>query len=477
MNIKLKSVFTGVLLFHPLTSLALAIPEGLYTIKNNHSNKLVEVVSGSPDDGANVVSWSQNGFDNQKWQVAYEGSGFYSLRALHSNKAMEVYNFDTTDGGNVVQYDYWGGEPQLWSINQDGNGFSIINKHSGKALDLLGWDTSDGANIGQWSYWGGEAQKWTFESQPIGPSSSADIDPNPTTDNGIESHWSLTGNLVTHDPTFIEKNGTWWLFQTGPGIYGKFSNNGGTHWEPLPAVLPNGLSWWSNYVPNHDGIDVWAPEIREFNGKIYLYYSISTFGSKTSAIGLLSTDDIASGNWLDEGLVVATNSSSDHNAIDPDLVIDEHGDPWLVYGSFFSGIKLVRLDANTMKPTGITHSVASRQNGDNQVIEAPAIVFRDGYYYLFTSVGSCCKGVDSTYTIRYGRSTNITGPYLDKNGVDMMNDGGSILDAGNNVWIGPGGQDLFGTGNIVRHAYDATDNGTPKLLISDLNWQNGWPRY
>lgn len=477
MKIHLKYALSSTLLLPSLTAIAFDIPNGIYTIKNDHSNKLVEVEAGLQDSGANIISWPENGFDNQKWQIEHQGDGYYSIRAIHSGKAMEVFNWDQSDGGNVVQYDYWGGDPQLWSINKDGASYFIINKFSGKALDLLAWDTSDGANIGQWSYWGGAAQKWSFDSQPVGPSSPSDIDPNPTPNNGAAYHWSLTGNLVTHDPTFIEKDGTWWLYQTGPGIYGKYSTNGGTHWEPLPAILPNGLSWWQNYVPNHDGIDVWAPEVREFNGKVYMYYSISTFGSNTSAIGLLSTNDITAGNWVDEGLVVATNSNSDHNAIDPDLVVDEHGDPWLVYGSYFSGIKLVRLDANTMKPTGFTHSIASRQNGDGQVIEAPAIVYRDGYYYLFVSVGSCCRGVDSTYTIRFGRATQITGPYLDQNGVNMMNDGGSILDAGNTVWIGPGGQDLFGTGNIVRHAYDANDNGTPKLLISDLNWQNGWPKY
>jgi len=97
---------------------------------------------------------------------------------------------------------------------------------------------------------------------------------------------------------------------------------------------------------------------------------------------------------------------------------------------------------------------------------------------LFASIDNCCKGVNSTYKIVYGRSTSITGPYVDKNGVNMLNGGGTILDSGNAQWKGPGGEDIVGNNIIARHAYDANDNGAPKLLISDLNWDSsGWPTY
>jgi len=290
---------------------------------------------------------------------------------------------------------------------------------------------------------------------------------------GTTYHWPLTGNLGTHDPTLINENGTWWQFQTGVGIYGKVSRNGGLQWDPLPSVLPNGLSWWRTYVPNQSGNDVWAPDVKVYNGRTYMYYSVSTFGSKVSLIGLISASSIAAGDWRDDGLVIRTTNSNDYNAIDPDLTIDANGAPWLSFGSWNTGIKLTRLGSN-MKPTGTLYSIASRGGG----IEAPAIVQRNGYYYLFVSFGTCCQGVNSTYNIRYGRSTSITGPYTDKAGVNMMNGGGTLLDAGNDRWRGPGGQDIAGTSVIVRHAYDAQDNGNAKLLISNLNWDDqGWPRY
>jgi arabinan endo-1,5-alpha-L-arabinosidase len=105
-------------------------------------------------------------------------------------------------------------------------------------------------------------------------------------------------------------------------------------------------------------------------------------------------------------------------------------------------------------------------------------VFRNGFYYLFVSTGVCCQGVNSTYQIRVGRATSITGPYLDKAGTDLRSGGGTLFDGGNARWIGPGGQDLYGTGVLVRHAYDANDNGNAKLLINTLSWtSDGWPSY
>lgn len=128
-----------------------------------------------------------------------------------------------------------------------------------------------------------------------------------------------------------------------------------------------------------------------------------------------------------------------------------------------------------MKPSGSLYAIASRTNN---AIEAPSITYRNGYYYLFASIDNCCQGVNSTYKIIYGRSKTITGPYLDKNGTSMTSNGGTILDSGNAIWKGPGGQDIYNGNTIARHAYDANENGAPKLLINDLYWDaEGWPTY
>jgi arabinan endo-1,5-alpha-L-arabinosidase len=192
------------------------------------------------------------------------------------------------------------------------------------------------------------------------------------------------------------------------------------------------------YVPNHEPHQ-WAPDISYYNGRYWLYYSVSSFGSNTSAIGLASTDRISSGQWRDDGLVIISTAGDQFNAIDPDLVIDNNGNPWLSFGSFWTGIKLTRLDKNTMKPTGSLYSIALKADNGGAV-EAPSITYKNGYYYLFVSFDKCCQGVNSTYKIAYGRSTKITGPYYDKSGKKMTEGGGTILDSGNDQWKGRAAQ-------------------------------------
>ena len=318
-------------------------------------------------------------------------------------------------------------------------------------------------------------RRWPWPGRTPTPTPTpTSTDPTPAPGSGQSEFWELSGNLGAHDPTIAEENGIWYEFQTGPGIYRKISYDGGRFWEPLPSVFGSGLWWWRNYVPGQQGIDVWAPDVKAYNGRVWMYYAVSTFGSNRSVIGLASSPSLAADNWRDDGVVLSSNTTDDFNAIDPDLVIDAAGEPWLTFGSFWSGIRLVKLDRNTMKPTGRHYSLASRSEG----IEAPTIVHRNGYYYLFVSVGKCCAGVNSTYRIVYGRSRAITGPYLDREGRNMLAGGGSLLDGGNERWIGPGGQDIAGTGVIARHAYDALNNGNATLLISNLVWTaDGWPSY
>jgi arabinan endo-1,5-alpha-L-arabinosidase len=122
------------------------------------------------------------------------------------------------------------------------------------------------------------------------------------------------------------------------------------------------------------------------------------------------------------------------------------------------------------------YSLASRGSG---AIEAPAIVYRDGYYYLFVSFDLCCRGINSTYNIRVGRATRITGPYTDRSGKRMEQGGGDLVLADKDYYRGPGGQAVYldeGTYRLVHHAYDARSFGVPTLQIHDLIWTNdGWP--
>lgn len=450
------------LLCLPLTNAVIAaqqVDDGTYIIRNKFTDKVLDLVNGSRANGTNIIQYSQTGGTNQQWRVHYLGDNKYSLTNLAGGGKAEVYGNDSSDGANISQWASNGSAEQNWVLTDQGGGyFRVLNDGTGKAMEVYDWDTSDAANVSQWKDNGEDIQRWAFESLDTGPA----------------YEWPIQGNLGTHDPTAMEENGVWYEFQTGKGIYRKVSRDGGITWQPLPSVLSRPLSWWSQYAPDQNYMDVWAPDVKKYGDKVWMYYSVSSFGSRNSAIGLLSAPSLASDQWKDEGLVINSTESGNFNAIDPDLVIDINNKPWLVFGSFWSGIKLTRLDGSTMKPTGNFYSLAKRST----VVEAPSITYRNGYYYLFVSTGKCCEGVNSTYQIRYGRSTSITGPYIDKQGVDMMNGGGSLLDTSRGRWIGPGGQDIVGNDVIVRHAYDANDGGASKLLISKLNWDaNGWPRY
>ncbi len=87
-------------------------------------------------------------------------------------------------------------------------------------------------------------------------------------------------------------------------------------------------------------------------------------------------------------------------------------------------------------------ALAGRQGG---AIEAPSILEHEGKFYLFVSFDQCCKGVASTYNIRVGRADRIEGPYLDRDGKDMLEGGGSLVLATTGRFIGPGGQEAVKT--------------------------------
>ena len=289
--------------------------------------------------------------------------------------------------------------------------------------------------------------------------------------------WALTGSLGVHDPAIIKEGNTWWVFSTGTGIPIKYSSDG-LHWVQGVQRFSAELSWWRTAVPTMGLLDVWAPDVHWFNGRFWCYYCVSEFGTNQSAIGLTSCSSIALGDWRDDGLVIASAPGvQTYNTIDPGFVIDADGNPWLAFGSFFDGIHVTRLDPATLKPTGQLFALAERAAG----IEAANIVYRNGFYYLFVSIDKCCLGVNSTYKIAYGRSSSITGPYLDQSGAAMSAGGSTVLDASGPRWIGPGGETVLQNGAswiIAFHAYDALNNGNPTLQISDLQWDaNDWPTF
>lgn len=294
----------------------------------------------------------------------------------------------------------------------------------------------------------------------------------------LAAPWTLSGAIGTHDPHLYKTSSTWWLFETtdNGGIAVKYSGNG-TAWTQGLPIFPNGLAWWRTYLPADKTAMVWAPGCGEYAGNGYCYYAISSFGSQRSAIGLAtSAGGIATGRWVDQGAILTSKPGDGYNAIDPAFVLAANGDPYLVFGSFWNGIHITRVSKVNLKPPagGITNIARDTANG----IENGFIVRRGSWYYLFVSKGACCQGANSSYRIAVGRSTSITGPYVDRAGVSMMSGGGTLLASSGPRFKGPGGQSLLADGSVMAwHAYDAQNNGAPVLFIGNVTWgSDGWPQ-
>ena len=293
----------------------------------------------------------------------------------------------------------------------------------------------------------------------------------------------LEGFIRTiHDPVMAKEGETYYVFSTGSRLMIICSPDMIT-WDFCGRVFAALPTWLLKAVPGVG--DLWAPDISFWNGKWHLYYAGSTFGKNGSVIALATnrTLDQTSPDyaWIDEGEVIHSGSGDDWNAIDPNLTFDEQGQPWLAFGSYWRGLKLRKIDAQTGKLDASDpklYSLATRFTNSG-AIEAPFIIHHDTHFYLFASFDFCCQGVDSTYNVRVGRATTITGPYLDRDGKAMLEGGGTLLLSTYDRWIGPGHNGIYQEGDttwIVYHAYDAKGAGISKLRIESLGWDEaGWP--
>lgn len=296
---------------------------------------------------------------------------------------------------------------------------------------------------------------------------------------------SASRGIVTRDPSdVVQCKNEYWVFYTGRGVPSYHSKDL-VHWERGPAVFNTPPEWIAKVVPENRRMSYWAPDIMKVGNRYLLYYSVSSMGKMTSAIGLATNPTLdpndPSYHWTDEGVVVRTQEGQPgdaFNAIDPSVFQDTDGSLWLTFGSYWSGIKLIQLDAKTGKriaPDSKIYSLAY-----NESIEASYLCKHDDYYYLFVNWNGCCQGTNSTYNIRIGRSQTITGPYLDKAGSDMLHSGGSVfLPTANGPLIGPGHAGILNAEGKTWFTSDFEGDirmgGKATLAIMPLRWNDGWP--
>jgi len=232
-------------------------------------------------------------------------------------------------------------------------------------------------------------------------------------------------------------------------------------------------------VPGFTGY-FWAPDILRVNGQYLLYYSASTWGKKTSVIGLATnpTLDQTATNylWSDAGEVLHSGPQSAFNAIDPSVMLDPDGKLWLAFGSYWQGIFLTELNPATgLRPAT---KAPLYHLAWNHSIEAAGLTRHENFYYLFVNWGECCKGTNSTYEVRVGRAAKVTGPYLDRTGKDLAAGGGSPFLQSHGRFIGPGHIGILAEGNTTwfsYHYYDAATQGRSRLALGKIDWSDGWP--
>lgn len=320
--------------------------------------------------------------------------------------------------------------------------------------------------------------------------------PEPT---GAPATW---GGRHAHDPTVVQSDdGTFYMYSTD-AVANSASVPAGVH-----IRTSRDLVTWSYAGTALDGVPgpaldwtgaqgLWAPDVvRWHDGRWHMYYSASTFGSNTSAIGLAVSPD-PSGPWEDLGLVVATRSGEHtQNAIDAAVTFDADGEAWLTYGSFFSGIYTLPLDRTTGRPIrdgDLGSLIACRQLSVEGAIEGAYIMYRpeEDKYVLFASYDS----LFATYNVRVAVADSVTGPYRDFNGAamtDLEQEPGSIGTKvlgsyrfdGDTGWLAPGHNSVFTRPGqagyehfMVHHVRFTEDPSQHTVQLRRLFFtEAGWP--
>jgi len=303
------------------------------------------------------------------------------------------------------------------------------------------------------------------------------------------------GTLGAHDPSIFKDGNEYYVFSTDARVGGIAKpavqirkSKDLIKWEYVGQALddiPKEAKMWTEA----DGI--WAPEVTKVEDEYYLYYCASSFGKNKSYIGLLKSKSI-DGPWKDEGIVIKTDNGDDRNAIDPNIAYDKNGDMWMSYGSFWTGIYLIKLNKNTGKPAkedDIGINIARRHHSTEGAIEGPYIIYNDKYdkYYLFVSYDS----LGSDYNIRVGRSDNIEGPYVDINenrmtdtkAVNPNNVGNKIIGGyrfgDKEGWIAPGHNSILKDKEdyyIIHHARKEYNSNWFYMHVRKILWSDdGWP--
>jgi arabinan endo-1,5-alpha-L-arabinosidase len=308
--------------------------------------------------------------------------------------------------------------------------------------------------------------------------------------------------LRDHDPVVQ----AWYLYCTSDPVSYQERDGKGWKFHLLPTYRSSDLVHWTSAGDAFDArpsiaspkAGLWAPEPEYFNGRYYLYFTVTDVVDAYSpepgcngdtAIGV-ATSDSPTGPWTASPRPVvpprrAGPGCAFHWTLDPKVLLAEDGNAYIYYGSFGGGISVQRLSADGMEAVGPAVLV-----GANGRYEGAEVVVHDHQYYLFASATECCRGPLTGYAVFVGRASSPLGPFLDREGNAMhaVRAGGTLLLAQNgNRWIGPGHNTVFAdAAGQWWTVYHAIDRGQPYFSVKDnltrrpammeaIDWIDGWP--
>ena len=274
-----------------------------------------------------------------------------------------------------------------------------------------------------------------------------------------------TGAPYIHDPsTIAECDGKYYTFGTGGG----------------GLISDDGWSWHGGAERPGGGA---APDVLKIGDRYLCIYGATGGGLGGGHNGRIltmwnKTLDPKSPDfkWTKAVEVCSSDGMEDQDAIDPSLLLDPTtGRLWVSYGTYFGTIRLIELDPKT--------GFRMKGNKEKDIAidcEATDLIYRDGWYYLLGTHGTCCDGVNSTYNIVVGRSRNVEGPYVDNVGRDLFHGGGRMVIAAGDRKTGPGhfGRTVIDEGVEIMSCHYEADfdrSGRSVLGIRPLLWKNGWP--
>ncbi len=409
---------------------------------------------------------------SQMWRAHKNDDGTYSFENMASRMYLSIRSLDNYKKEKKLSVCLEGtnDEAKKWNVyTLDGTIENCVfeNTYTSRIATVASTNTSGLYYVQQEEYEDTDAQRWKFTKLSDG-------------DGEYPYVLALTGDYTgaSSCPEILYYNGVYYNYNMTGTIAVKTSTDL-INWTRLDKYALEPRPSWLTSVSAAGSI--WAPGAYKIGDKYFLYYCTSSSGSQNSGIGVAITDDPSKNNWVDQGLVIRSyHNVSNFNAIDPNIFIDDDGTVFLVYGSYWDGIFMRKINPETGK-LDESDTTAYHIAKGNHDMEAPYLIKHGDYYYLFTARGGLSKG---TYYWAVGRSKSVYGPYVDKDGKELLSgNGGTRLTEWKEGIAGVAHAQYFedkdGNAYMVSESwpYRGSDgNGTIQLHISTIVWtEDGWP--